>query len=133
MLSRKQQWRRIKVRRSSRLPGFDVVRDCDISNKGEDGRRDPCCSSSAAVKQAFESDGADSDQTTLSTWSSFGSLDEDDDAGEALPLPPPAPAVNHSVSFQDEVQVFLVMHKSEIDVRCASFSVPHFREPMRND
>eukprot|EP00903_Cladosiphon_okamuranus_P009007 g8616.t1 len=91
MLTRKQQWRRTRVRRASR--------SCADGKKV--GIVDP------------ESDKlAESDQTTLSTRSSFDSLrDADDVEGVSAQ---PAPATERSVSFQEEVEVFLVNHKSEL-------------------
>lgn len=106
MLTRKQQWRRTKVRRD---------RGCAAPAAGANKK-------TAGVVDHLEGhERADSDQTTLSTWSSFDSFRDEDDDGDsscsAVPLARPAPAAERSVSFQQEVQVFLVTHKSELDTR----------------
>ena len=108
MLTRKQQWRRTRVRRD---------RSCAAAAAA-------AVASGTDEKMTVDLEGherADSDQTTLSAWSSFDSLreDEDGDSCSAVPLarrPAPA-AAERSVSFQQEVQVFLVTHKSELDTR----------------
>lgn len=97
MLTRKQQWRRTRVRRA---------RPCGAAPSTKKGVDD---------LEAHER--ADSDQTTLSTWSSFDSLRDDADSCSAEPLARPTPATERSVSFHQEVQVFLVTHKSELDTR----------------
>eukprot|EP00752_Nemacystus_decipiens_P011406 g10130.t1 len=109
MLTRKQQWRRTRVRPARVCAG-----------------NDPATASSSAdkkMKAAANLEGherADSDQTTLSSWGSFdSSLDEGEDGQDScseVPLARAAPAAaERSVSFQQEVQVFLVTHKSELD------------------
>lgn len=114
MLTRKQQWRRARVRRAPR--GFGgVAAVADGTNKpGLDERRER------------DRESTTSTSSTISSWSSssFDSLHDDDDGdddgnGGCDDLSPPQAnrSTKHTVSFQEEVQVFLVKHKSEIDTR----------------
>ncbi|CAM9441836.1 unnamed protein product [Ectocarpus sp. 8 AP-2014] len=134
MLTRKQQWMRIRVRR--RDPGNPGGNTSSKKHRGQPQQQqqhDAC----GGVDQE-EEDGGSSTSTsssgTMSTFSSFDSLeavDVDDSSSfsssssssSPLPLPsqdavdrPRTPRIK-GVSFQQEVEVFLVTHNSELDLR----------------
>ena len=129
MLTRKQQWRRARVRRSAAPQSFACRAAAGVADDASKNHNKP--KGQLAEESHTERD-RDRDSTstssTISTWSSssFDSLrdhDDDDDGGEdggccGDVSPPPADrGVKHTVSFREEVQVFLVKHKSELDTR----------------
>lgn len=112
MLTRKQQWRRVKCRRRTNCGKDSEVPESKCPAKGEE---DTNADSEDEVSTTRT--GAPS----ISTYSSFESvhsaLGESEDCITSAQLAPPPDARGKGVTFEPRVQVFLVTHKSELDTR----------------
>lgn len=109
MLSRKQQWRRVKCRRrTSRTKAVDEV---------PEGKVPP----TAEKEDANSDDEVTSKRTVTSPYSSFESVQSALEGREECHtatsgVPASYPRVK-GVTFEPRVQVYLVTHKSELDAR----------------
>lgn len=114
LLSRKQQWRRVKSRRridlirSAGEPALTTPKETHVEKGPGADVRDP------------DDDEASTKTGAISSWSSFDSVGSDLEVQDACQEDEGHRGGTRRakiVSFQPRVEVFLVTHKSELDKR----------------
>lgn len=125
MLTRKQQWRRVRYRPRQHAPAEALAAvDGDKPAKPHAGGRS-CDDDEISTSTAFSTRSSfDSVVSSLEEEGGEATEEEgvqDEEGCGALSLPRPSPvavdARGKGVTFEPRVQVFLVTHKSELDSR----------------